>query len=220
LPGRCAESQYKDHGLFQRVKLSVGELLFDYDELSASISSAFATHLRDIQADAGHPLRQQLDEHLLGFARSLRAGDPEARATLAQLQRQLAANAELAPFLTHILTRLQVTLQAQFADPDAPLNHLLDRSFEQFLQGLGSEPDTQARLDVWVRRTILDLVERHHPVIGEMVAGSLNRLSDQDLVAQIEDKVGADLQYIRLNGAVVGGLVGVILAGIKLLLGA
>jgi len=53
-----------------------------------------------------------------------------------------------------------------------------------------------------------------------MVAGSLNRLSDQDLVAQIEDKVGADLQYIRLNGAVVGGLVGVILAGIKLLLGA
>jgi uncharacterized membrane-anchored protein YjiN (DUF445 family) len=45
-----------------------------------------------------------------------------------------------------------------------------------------------------------------------MVRGSLEKLSDLDLVSQIEEKVGTDLQYIRLNGAIVGGLVGAILA--------
>jgi len=49
-----------------------------------------------------------------------------------------------------------------------------------------------------------------------MVAGALEKLSDQDLVNQIEEKVGADLQYIRLNGAIVGSLVGMALALVKL----
>ena len=74
-------------------------------------------------------------------------------------------------------------------------------------------------MDSWVRQTVLDIAQRNHGVIGEMVAGSLAKLSDGDLVAQIEEKVGADLQYIRLNGAVVGSAVGMILAAIKLLLG-
>ena len=54
-------------------------------------------------------------------------------------------------------------------------------------------------------------------MIGQMVRGSLERLSDLDLVGQIEEKIGRDLQYIRLNGAIVGGLAGAALAMIKLL---
>jgi uncharacterized membrane-anchored protein YjiN (DUF445 family) len=48
-----------------------------------------------------------------------------------------------------------------------------------------------------------------------MVRTSLEKLSDLDLVSQIEEKVGSDLQYIRLNGAIVGGLAGAILAVVK-----
>jgi uncharacterized membrane-anchored protein YjiN (DUF445 family) len=69
-----------------------------------------------------------------------------------------------------------------------------------------------------VRRSILDLASRNHGVIGEMVAGSLAKLSDGDLVAQIEEKVGGDLQFIRLNGAVVGSAVGILLALFKMVL--
>ena len=54
-------------------------------------------------------------------------------------------------------------------------------------------------------------------MIGQMVRGSLEKLSDLDLVGQIEAKVGQDLQYIRLNGAIVGGLAGAVLATVKLL---
>ena len=49
-----------------------------------------------------------------------------------------------------------------------------------------------------------------------MVRNSLIKLDNKELVEQIEGKVGNDLQYIRLNGAVVGGLVGIIIASIKL----
>jgi len=57
-----------------------------------------------------------------------------------------------------------------------------------------------------------DLLRRHHHQIGVTVREHLTRLETGKLVAQIEGRVGADLQFIRLNGAVVGGLIGVLLA--------
>lgn len=211
-----AMAHYKERSLWEQFKGTAGEFFFDYDQVSESLGNAFGKSLRAIQGDPHHPLRAKLDEQLSAFARKLARGDQEACATLEQFQLRMVEHAELGPFLARILSRLQDTLQTQLADPDAHLSRLLDRALENLLDELRSEPDTQARLDGWVRHTILDLASRHHHVIGEMVASSLVKLTDDDLVAQIEEKVGADLQYIRLNGAVVGALVGVILAGIKI----
>ena len=138
--------------------------------------------------------------------------------TLEHFQHRMIEHAELGPFLSRILSRLQETLRNQLGMPDSHLTQLLDHTLDNLLTELRGEPDIQVRLDGWVRRTILGLAQRHHGVIGEMVAGSLAKLTDDNLVAQIEGKVGNDLQYIRLNGAVVGSAVGMILAGIKLLM--
>ena len=213
-----AVAHYKDQGMLAWIKGKAAELAFDYDKVADSIATAFARSLRDIQRDSHHPIRAKLDGQLLGFAHKLTVGDLETCASLEQFQRRLTEHAELGPFLAKILSRLQETLREQLRTPDSHLTHLLDHTLENLIAGLQGEPDTQARLDGWVRRTILDLAQRNHSVIGEMVAGSLAKLTDDDLVSQIEGKVGNDLQYIRLNGAVVGAIVGMSLALIKLLL--
>jgi uncharacterized membrane-anchored protein YjiN (DUF445 family) len=213
-----AVTHYKDQGVFTWIKGKAAELAFDYDEVADSISTAFAKSLRDIQRDPRHQLRAKLDDQLLDFVRKLASGDREACATLERFQHRMIEHAEMGPFLSRILSRLQETLKEQLAKPNSHLTQLLDHTLDNLLAELQDEPDTQARLDGWVRRTILDLAQRNHGVIGDMVAGSLARLTDDDLVAQIEGKVGDDLQYIRLNGAVVGSAVGMILAGIKLLM--
>ncbi len=63
-----------------------------------------------------------------------------------------------------------------------------------------------------MRSTAVDFIGQHHHQIGVTVRENLESLTDDQLVEQIESRVGADLQFIRLNGAVVGGLVGVLLA--------
>lgn len=213
-----AMAHYKDQGLFDRLKGTLAERLFDYAEVSTSLSLALGEQLRAIQHDPGHPLRERLDDYLLRFAQRLAEGDPETCRAVEQFRARLVAHAELGPLLARILTRLQETLQAQLAHSGTPLAQILDRLLDSLLEGLRSEPGTRDRLDAWVRTSILDLVRRHHGVIGEMVGGALGKLTDQDLVDQIEEKVGDDLQYIRLNGAVVGSLVGMALAVLKLLL--
>ena len=91
------------------------------------------------------------------------------------------------------------------------------RTVRDRIEHFRADGAAQAKVDRWVTNAALELLEKRHEMIGQMVRGSLDRLSDLDLVGQIEEKVGPDLQYIRLNGAIVGGLVGAALAAIKLL---
>jgi len=214
-----AVANYKGKGTWERLKGAAGELFFDYDDASRSLGIAFGKALRAIQQDPGHPLRAKLDEQFAAFARRLAQGDPEACATLEGFQRRLTEQAELGPVLARILTRLQDTLREQLANPDGDVPHLLDRLLQNVLAELKREPETQLHIDTWVREQVLALVKGNHHIIGEMVASALAKLSDQELVAQIEEKVGSDLQYIRLNGAVVGSLVGMLLALVKMALG-
>ena len=79
------------------------------------------------------------------------------------------------------------------------------------LPGRGVQP-VQDRFDDWVRRTADDLLRRYHHQIGDTVRENLEALDPGAFVLRIEERVSADLQFIRLNGAVVGGLVGVALA--------
>ncbi|MBI3784325.1 MAG: DUF445 family protein [Deltaproteobacteria bacterium] len=68
------------------------------------------------------------------------------------------------------------------------------------------------RLDEWIRSTASELLRRHHDQIGLTVRENLEALETSALVAQIEDRVGNDLQFIRLNGALVGGIIGILLS--------
>jgi len=92
------------------------------------------------------------------------------------------------------------------------LDRLIRRILRERLDGFRKDVGTQKKIDTGVCNVATELVEKGHTQIGAMVRKSLGKLSDRHLVSQIEEQVGTDLQYIRRNGAIVGGLVGAILA--------
>jgi uncharacterized membrane-anchored protein YjiN (DUF445 family) len=62
----------------------------------------------------------------------------------------------------------------------------------------------------WIKTELMQILERYHGVIGGIVREKLQSLNDAGLVESLEDKVGEDLQWIRINGTVIGALVGII----------
>ena len=63
--------------------------------------------------------------------------------------------------------------------------------------------------EAWIKSELASLLERYHGVIGSIVREKLQGLNDAGLVESLEDKVGDDLQWIRINGTVIGALVGI-----------
>ncbi len=67
----------------------------------------------------------------------------------------------------------------------------------------------------WLQKQVVNLVEKNHSKIGKLVQENLDKLDDKTLIEMIENNVGKDLQWIRVNGAVCGFMIGLVLEGIK-----
>ena len=207
-------------GFFRGISIGVLEEVdaINIDEAVDVILKNLERFLRDAQGNPRHPFRERQDAILLEFAQMLSSNDPETVGMIATLQGRLAENSEVEEYIRGVLSRFKETVLDQLDSDASDLARLLENFLEGSLEDLRKDSSLRNRLDAWVRDTFIHLVEKHHDYIGEMVRSSLDKLEDRTLVDQIEEKVGDELQYIRLNGAVVGGAVGTVLYFLKILL--
>ncbi|MDZ5607851.1 DUF445 family protein, partial [Bacillus pseudomycoides] len=77
------------------------------------------------------------------------------------------------------------------------------------------DPVTVRKMEDWLQKQIVNLVENNHSKIGKLVQENLDKLDDKTLIEMIENNVGKDLQWIRVNGAVCGFMIGLVLEGLK-----
>jgi len=173
-----------------------------------------ASELRAASRDAAHPLRRLAVDATGRFAERLAAGDPETLAFAERVRTSVVESLESGPLVRDTLVRLRARLEQELDEARGPLADLIDRRLHAGIVELLADRERSAAFDRWVRTTADDLLRRYHHQIGVTVRENLEALETGALVARIEDRVGADLQFIRLNGAVVGGLVGL---GIALL---
>ena len=132
------------------------------------------------------------------------------------MRKQLYLLYNLHQFLHHfLLTNWKKTIAIQLESEETALMQFLITNLNRIVADLQNDKEAQIKINTWITESISELLTKFHSEIGNMVRNSLIKLDNQELVEQIEGKVGNDLQYIRLNGAVVGGLVGIVLASIK-----
>lgn len=211
--------EYKPRGIFKQlgIKMARGLNLVNEEKLAAAFVARLAELVREAQSNPDHFLRSRIDGIVIEFADKLAAGDAGTVAAIETVRTALVEGAEARGILYRALRKLRETIEQQSEKPDSDFNKLIRQNFQEHLHAYRINPGAQEKFDGWVRNMALELLEKRHTIIGQMVRGSLEKLSDLDLVGQIESKVGQDLQYIRLNGAIVGGFAGAILAIIKLL---
>lgn len=162
-----------------------------------------------------HPRR---DEALAFVRRQLQELSRSER--LAELLEQWKAEQldklDLSEPIGRMLASLQERLAAALAEPGFAERTLLPL-LERALEGIRANEELQGRIDVWLREQLVRLVEANHAKIGQLVRDNVNKLDNETLIAMMEDKIGKDLQWIRVNGAVCGFLIGIVLGAVKIL---
>ena len=91
-------------------------------------------------------------------------------------------------------------------------------NLDRIIEEINVNKDSQLKINNWIKDNLSEMIDKHHYKIGEHVIDSMNKLDDKELVEQIEEKVGDDLQFIRLNGAIVGGLAGILIGLLKVMI--
>lgn len=211
---------YADQGRMKRLAVNIGKITggLDLELVTDQLLELAKGMAEEIRLDPDHPLRKKADESLLEIAQSLEDGDPAYVAYLDKLKWKLMEGERVDHLILDLLTRLKTSFSDQLSSADTAFSRILHRNILRFAKELEGDDATQNQLDEWLKRTVTQLLEKHHDEIGNMVRSSLLKLDDKGLVAQIKEKVGDDLQYIRLNGAVVGGVVGIVIALLRIVL--
>jgi uncharacterized membrane-anchored protein YjiN (DUF445 family) len=190
----------------------------DLDLLTDRLLDIARMMATDARQNPEHPLRQKLDSALLEFAQNLKNGDPATLEFINRLKTKIVEDTRTQSILLDFLSRLKITFTEQLKNSETTFMKLLRNNMERLIRELKGDTKYQEKIDHWIKGTVAMLINKYHHEIGNMVRSSLLKLDDKSLVAQIKEKVGDDLQYIRLNGALVGGLVGIFIALFKILL--
>lgn len=83
------------------------------------------------------------------------------------------------------------------------------------IRNLQQDKSKMGSIEDWIRTHIFTFIEKNHSKIGKLVEENLDKLDDKTLISMLETNVGKDLQWIRVNGAICGFLIGLILVGIR-----
>ncbi|WP_194766964.1 DUF445 domain-containing protein [Tamlana sp. I1] len=211
--------EYKDEGFWKKIIVKFASEVggVDNESIVDKIINSMTSFIQEAKNDPNHTVRLKFDKSIQDFAEGLIRGDEASRKIVTDLQAKLVDNADAKVLIQDILHNFKISITNELKENDTPFTNFIKSNVDKLLNELETDTALQEKTDRWIKETIQQLITKYHHEIGDMVRMSLSKLNDVELVSQIEEKVGNDLQYIRLNGAVVGGFVGILISVIRIL---
>jgi len=178
------------------------------ERLANAIIDGLYRLLAESMVDPDHPLRRKIQEGLDTLADRL-LHDPKMQARVEEMKAELLANPAMGRWLDGMWERLRGAMLNAARDPGAALPSQFAASVGELGQALQDDQRLQFLVNRFARRTVVGISTRYGDEIVRLVSETVKRWDAGTVTARIEGAVGRDLQFIRINGTVVGGLVGV-----------
>jgi uncharacterized membrane-anchored protein YjiN (DUF445 family) len=173
--------------------------------------------LYEVASNSDHPVREQLNQMVAEFADDLRS-DPELQARVGSWLQDAAKHPSVAGAVEAGWVEFKAALRRDCASPEGRLRAWMQNALTNLGAGLLREIHVREALNVRLRGLLVQLAARHGEDVARLVSETIRKWDSQTIVDKLEINVGRDLQYIRLNGTIIGGLVGLVLhAGAELL---
>jgi len=169
--------------------------------------------LRDMTEDREHGLRQELDARIAQLVHELETS-PELRERGERLKRDLMSQQQLREWVTAAWTDAKTQLRTAAADPESQLRRRLTQAISAAGERLRDDPALQGMVDDTAETAVRYVVERFHGEIATLVTGTIARWDGEETARRLELLLGPDLQFIRINGTVVGAAAGLALHSI------
>jgi uncharacterized membrane-anchored protein YjiN (DUF445 family) len=173
--------------------------------------------LGDVRDNPAHPARRAIDTLLRELAKDLQ-DDPAMMSRFETFKRRMLEHPDVAPALTAVWDAVRKALVEAVADPSGTLRTRARQALVDLGKRLQHDEDLRHRVDTRAAEAVGYVIRTYGSEIVSVISDTIERWDGREAAARIELHVGRDLQFIRINGTVVGALVGLVIHAFTLLL--
>ena len=178
---------------------------------------ALQNFLDTVAGDDHHELRSALDVRLRAYISALK-NDPATAAKVEAIKEEFLDHPAVREWSGSLWQSIKSGLVEAGTDPDSELRRRLEASIVHIGQSLRDDPDLRSKLEGWIQTASAYVVRTYAEDIADLISGTVARWDTDETSRRIELQVGRDLQFIRINGTVVGALAGLVIYTISQLL--
>lgn len=180
------------------------------DQIYNKIVRSVENTLHEVTSDPGHPLRGRFNEAVGEFVDRLKSS-PEMLARGEDFKEEVLQHPAVRGFSASIWADVKRSVLTHSADPESEFRRRVGEAVTRFGTSLLEEEELQEKVNGWVEPTVLYVVEQYRHEVAALIETTVAAWDPEDTTRKIELQIGRDLQYIRINGTLVGGLVGLLI---------
>jgi uncharacterized membrane-anchored protein YjiN (DUF445 family) len=163
-----------------------------------------------VKSDQDHPLRKAIDRFLVSFAADLQ-DDPETGERVEAIKGQLLEHPDVQALISRAWATGKAMLLDAAEDPSSQLRLRVTDGVARFGERLDTDPELRGKIDGWIVDAASYVVGRYSGEISTLISDTVERWDGHEASRKIELQVGRDLQFIRINGTIVGALAGLVI---------
>lgn len=179
-------------------------------KIAEKITEGLSQYFLEVEENPNHPLRAEITNKILAFADELKT-DSKWETEFDQIKAEFLKTDKLQKYAADVWQTLKASLIKEFTDNNSNLKGYIKRSLGDFVHNLQNDDAFQYRIDHWVRVTAYKYILKNTKTFGNLISTTVGNWEGRELSRKLELEVGKDLQFIRINGTIVGGLVGLLI---------
>ncbi|TSE13179.1 DUF445 domain-containing protein [Mesorhizobium intechi] len=185
--------------------------------LLKKIVASAGSLLDEVRADPDHPMRAEFDRFAQGFVERLRTSKQYSKRA-EKMKRDFLARPEVRALAGDMWKSLSLFIEQDANAPNSVIRAHLANMFLEVGRHLAGDAQIRADMNQGFVVALASFVESQKSGVSKFIADQVKRWDLAQLTRLIEMNIGRDLQYIRFNGMIIGGLAGIVLYAIELLL--
>ncbi|SDI46900.1 Uncharacterized membrane-anchored protein YjiN, DUF445 family [Chryseobacterium taeanense] len=180
------------------------------NKIADKIAIGLSDFFKEIEEDPQHEIRALITQKIHEFSIDLKE-DPKWDEEFTSIKNDLLKGNKIEEYSIDIWISIKNTLKNELQEEQSALKIYLSRNINEFSENLKTDENLQNKIDDWVRVTAYKYILKNTHQFGNLISSTVGNWQGKELSEKLELEVGKDLQFIRVNGTLVGGLVGLII---------
>ncbi len=186
-------------------------------KLAEKITGALNRYFEEIEQDKEHTVRKEISTQLALWAHDLETL-PKWATQFDRIKSELLSEDRIRRYALDLWQMLRKRLLEELADPQSTMLRYFSDRINEMVAKIKEDGGLRDRIDTWVRHTAYKYILRHAEKVATLISTTIGNWEGKELSRKLELEVGKDLQFIRINGTLVGGLVGLLIYTVTRLL--